>query len=245
MANKFSLDRSKVNKKFIDQRFGMIGPSGIGKSGFWTHEDKALFLDTEGGLNAYGGIIRWPIRDLNDMRDAYRQLVSYPKDNFPFSVIIIDTIDRLVDYATDETLAEAREKFKRVDINTIHDVPEGGGWDRRRTKVSVILKELEKLPCAIAYIGHLENKTIRRKGETDYNKHTISIGGKIGGDLLAWTDHTMTIEAVRVGEKLVRTVFTLPTQSREAKSRGGMVPNAIRWGDNDKENYEKFRALFE
>ena len=76
MANKFSLDRSKVNKKFIDQRFGMIGPSGIGKSGFWTHEDKALFLDTEGGLNAYGGIIRWPIRDLNDMRDAYRQLVS-------------------------------------------------------------------------------------------------------------------------------------------------------------------------
>ena len=240
------LVKSKVNKKFKDQRFGMIGVSGIGKSGFWAQDPNALFLDTEGGLNAYGGINIAKIRSLTDAREAYRELLHLEnQQKFPYSVIVIDTIDRLVDYANEETLNEAREKFKRIDIHSIHDVPEGGGWDRRRMKVSAFLNAIKDLPCATAYVGHLENKTIRRKGETDYNKHTISIGGKIGGDLLSWTDHTMCVESVRVGEKLVRTVFTLPTQSREAKSRGGMVPNGIRWVEDDKENYSNFRKLFE
>ena len=97
--------------------------------------------------------------------------------------------------------------------------------------------------CAIAYVSHLEVKRIEEENRK-YDKSTISIGGKVGGDLLGWTDHTLHIQAQLYGDKLLRTVYTKPTQSREAKSRGGIVPDNWKWVDNDKENWTKFRGLF-
>ena len=73
---------------------------------------------------------------------------------------------------------------------------------------------------------------------------TISIGGSLGDDLLAFTDHTMHLESHRIGDRLQRVVHTMPTQSREAKSRGSMIPDNMKWGDNMAENYKVFRGLF-
>ena len=71
------------------------------------------------------------------------------------------------------------------------------------------------------------------------------MGGKLGTDLLGWTDHTLHVQAVQLGDKLKRTVFTKPTQSKEAKSRGGIIPDGWQWTDSDNENYNYFRGLFE
>jgi len=234
---------SDIDKRFSKQKFGILGAPGIGKSSFLAQCEKALFLDLEGGLN-FLRVLKIPIRDWEELRDTYASLIKAKKENnLLYTMVVIDPIDRLIDLAEEHTILKAREFYKKIEIETISDIPEGKGWDTRRRMVSNFLEGLSRLDCAIAYVSHLEIKKIEEDSRK-YDKSTISIGGKIGGDLLGWTDHTLHIQAQLIGDKLVRTVFTKPTQSREAKSRGGIVPDNWKWLDSDKENWEKFRGLF-
>lgn len=103
--------------------------------------------------------------------------------------------------------------------------------------------KMEELPCALAYIGHLHTKRVE-EGVRKYDKHTIALWAGMGNDMLAWADHILHVKANMIGDKLERIVFTLPTQSREAKSRGGIIQNGWKWGNNAKTNYSEFRKLF-
>jgi hypothetical protein len=99
------------------------------------------------------------------------------------------------------------------------------------------------LPCAIAFIGHLESKEVKEPTRS-IHKQTISIGGKCGLELCAWPDHLLNITAQYAGSEIKRTVRTRPTATIEAKSREGMVPDGWVWSSNDKENWDKLRGLF-
>jgi len=238
--------KSEINRNFKDQKFGMIGPSGIGKSEFWTHSPKAFFIESEPGLNAYE-VFKLPARDWEDIASIYKLLRSEAeKPEFPYSIIILDTIDRIVDYAGEMVVARAKNFYKSSadKINTIGDIPNGAGWFKTKEMVMGFLIALETLPCAIAYIGHLANKTIKPDIGQEYTRQTISIGGQLGESLLAWTDHTLHVKAQLRGDTLVRTVYTKPTQSREAKSRGSVIPNGWKWNIDSKANYEEFRKFF-
>lgn len=236
-------EKSKINKSFKAQKFAMLGAPGIGKSQFWSQDANALFVETEMGLNALE-VYKIPIRCWEDLREAYAALnESVKSGKFPYSVIVIDTIDRLIDYATEEVIGKAKDFYKKIEISTISDIPNGSGWWKLKEMVNGFLAKLELFPCAIAYIAHLDIKRIKET-TGEYDKATISIGGSLGDDLLAWSDHTLHIESHAIGDKLQRIVWTLPTQSKEAKSRGSLIPNGVRWGENMKENYDNFRKLF-
>ena len=159
-------------------------------------------------------------------------------------MVVIDTIDKVVDFASDETLRWGKNKFKNSEIVGIGDIGQGTGWDMRRTLVQKVFNALSKLPCAVAIIGHLECKAIEESGQSKYDKHTISIGGKVGNDILAWSDHTLQVKGVMQGDVLKRTVYTKPTKSRECKSRGGVVKDGWVWSENSKENFNKLREQF-
>ena len=235
--------KTEIDSSFIHQRFGMLGLAGIGKSEFWAQDENALFLNTEGGLNALK-VFDIKIRSWQDLREAYGALkASAEAGTFPYSVIIIDTVDRLVDFAQEEVVNRAKDFYKKIEINTIGDIPNGNGWFKQKEMVMGFFNKLELLPCAIAFIAHSDIKRIKDT-TAEYDKVTISIGGQLGDDLLAFTDHTLNIEAHRMGDKLQRIVYTMPSQSREAKSRGAMIPNGMKWGENMQENYKQFRVLF-
>ena len=235
--------KTEVDSKFSSQRFGMLGLAGIGKSEFWAQDENALFLNTEGGLNALK-VFEIPIRSWDDLREAYKLLKeANDKGEFKYSVIVIDTIDRLIDYAIEETVSRAKDFYKKIEINTIADIPNGAGWFREKEMVMNFMTKLELFPCAIAYIAHMDIKRIK-ESNSEYDKMTISIGGNLGDALLAYTDHTLHLESHRIGDRLQRIVYTLPTQSREAKSRGSMIENGWKWSDNMQENYKKFRSFF-
>ena len=234
--------KSGINRDYKSQKIGLIGMSGIGKSDFFAQDPKALFLETEPGLN-FLDVFKVQLRDWDDVKSAYSQLAGLPAEGFPYNIVVIDTIDKLVDYATEDVISQANSFYKK-EINVISDIPEGAGWYRMRNKIKSFLDHLERLPCAIGYVGHITTKYLETPGVGKYNKDTISIGGKVGEDLLAWTDHTLHVEAIQRGDRLVRTVWTKPTQSREAKSRGGLVPDGWKWTDSSAENYQEFRKLF-
>lgn len=235
--------KSVKNLEFKNQKFAILGQAGIGKSEFWAQEPNGLFLETEVGLNALE-VFKIPIRSWSDLREAYGLLKkSQDEGKFKYDLVTVDTMDRLVDLAQEEVVEKAKEFYKKIEINTIGDIPQGGGWYKCKEMVNALLTKLELLPCAIAYIAHLSIKHIKETN-MDYDKSTISIGGQLGEDLIAWADHILNVEAHLRGDKLLRKVWTKPTQSREAKSRGSVIPDGMLWGEDMKENYNNFRKLF-
>lgn len=235
--------KTTINTDFKAQKFAMLGQAGIGKSTFFAQEENALFIETETGLNALQ-VYKIPIRSWNDLRESYSLLKKASDDGkFPYSLVVVDTMDRLVDYAQEEVIDKAKEFYKKIEINNIGDIPNGAGWYKMKEIVNAFLSKLELLPCAIAYVSHLSVKRIKDTN-MEYDKATISIGGQLGEDLIAWADHILNVEAHLRGDKLIRKIWTKPTQSREAKSRGGIIPDGTLWGEDMKENYNQFRKLF-
>lgn len=234
--------RSEVDKRWISQKFGMIGPPGIGKSKFWSFCN-GLYIQTESGLN-HLRVMRQPCKSWEDFKDIYSALMNLAtKGVFPYDTIIIDTIDKFVDLAQAEAIERGRTKFKNVDINTVGDIPNGAGWAWSQDLVENALSKLDDLPCAVVYVGHLESKEIKEPTRS-IHKQTISIGGKMGGMLTAWPDHLLNVTSAYVGNELRRTVRTLPSQTIEAKSREGMIKDGWIWETDDTKNWEKFKGLF-
>lgn len=220
----------------------MIGPAGIGKSKFWSYAN-ALYIQTEAGLN-HLSVYKVVCRSWDDFVEIYSQLIQAANSgNFPYDTIVIDTIDKFIDLANEETISRGRNKFKAIDINSVGDIPNGAGWAWNMDLVENAFRKLEALPAHIVYVGHLEMKEV--KGPTSsVHKSTISIGGKMGGMLTAWPDHLMNLDAKFQGGKMQRNVRTLPSATIEAKSRGAMVQDGWLWDESDEVNFKKFRSLF-
>lgn len=246
MGYELSKKKSGVSKKWEDQKFLMIGKGGIGKSSFWQYADDVGYIETEAGLN-FIDACKNPARDWSELGSIIKALGDAAKSgNFPYKTVVLDTIDRADDYAKDATLKYYQDKYPEKGIKTLGDVPGiGTAWDLRRSMTFKVLKALEKLPCAIVIIGHLETKNIEEAGQKAYDRNTLSISGKTGQDILHWSDHTLHVVGKLQGDVLKRTVYTKPTQSREAKSRGGLIKDGWVWGDNDEENFKKLRSCFE
>ena len=227
------------------QKFGMIGQSGIGKSEFWAQGEKSFFVECEAGLN-HLEVLKLPCRSWEGFREIYRLLLEGQKSGeLPYDTIVIDTIDRLIDYAHEEIVQRGRERYQKIEINTIGDIPNGAGWFWTKELISNALGKLEDLGTAVVYIGHLATKKEKISPIFEIDRRTISVGGQLGEALCAWPDHLLHVESIILGQELKRRVRTFPTQSIEAKSRGGIVPDGIQWSNNAKENYENLKKLFQ
>ena len=238
------MQKSEIDNRWISQKVLMIGPPGIGKSEFWSHGDKTLYVQTEAGLN-HLSVMKVPVRCFDDFRNLYSALLkSHQEGKFPYDTIVVDTVDKLVDSVNEEVIGRGRSKFKSADINVVGDIPNGAGWAWSTDLVENALGKLEELPACIVLIGHLDNKEVKQPNNVSIHKQTISIGGKTGRNLASWPDHFLNIEASFKGTEAVRKVRTLPTATLDAKSRGGIVPNGWVWEADSKVNYDKFKGLF-
>lgn len=235
--------KSEVDSRFSSQKIAMLGQPKIGKSEFFS-AGKVLFLQTEAGLN-HLRCMKVPIQSWEVFREAVGALInaSQKKEEFPYEMVLIDTIDRLVDLGNEEVVEKQRQFFKSVEINHISDIPNGKGWSLAQQLIENALTKLEELPCAVGFIGHLDIKEVKLPTSV-VHKQTISIGGKMGGMLLAWADHILNIQATFRGTELIRTVRTIPNQAMEAGSRGMMVPDGWVWAQSAEENWKKFRGFF-
>lgn len=220
----------------------MIGPPKVGKSEFWSHGDKTLYIQCEPGLN-HLSVMKVPCRDWGDFRDTYSALLKAQQSgNFPYDTIVVDTIDRFVSFSNDEVVQRGREKFKSATIYGIGDIPNGAGWKWSEDNINMALVKLAELPAATVLIGHLENKELKLENGVSIHKQTVSLSPKIGIAICSWADHILNIEgANKTGDRKVR---TRPSGSVEAGSRGLMVPEDFVWTRDSKSNYEKFRGLF-
>ena len=227
----------------------MIGQAGVGKSEFWSHGDKTFYIDTEGNI-AHLATMNLPARSWSDFVEIGGLLFKSKQDGkLTYDTLVVDTVDKLIDYASEEVINRARAKFEKaisagLEINTIGDIPEGQGWFALKGLMTNYLDKLVKLGMAVVLIGHTQIKEIKDPVKK-FDKNTINIGGQLGTMLLGWANHIMNIEGIQSGNSLIRTVYTRPTQSREAKSHGGIIPDTWKWDVDMAVNYKKLRGLFE
>ena len=234
--------KSEIDNRWTSQKTGMIGPAGIGKSKFWSYSN-GLYIQTEAGLN-HLSVYKVECRTWDDFKEIYSQLLKTSQNgNFLYDTIIIDTIDRFIDLIHEEAISRGRQKFSKIDINTIGDIPNGAGWSWATELMENALSKLEALPAHMVFIGHLEQKEVKEPTRS-IHKATISVGGKMGTNLIAWCDHFLNIDASFQGNKAIRKVRTIPSATIEAKSRGGVVKDGWQWDESDEVNYKAFRGLF-
>jgi hypothetical protein len=208
-------------------------------SEFWSHGDKTLYIQCEPGLN-HLSVMKLVCNSWDDFGDIYSELVK--AEPFPYDTIVVDTVDRLVDYANDKTVEMGREKFKAATIYTVGDIPNGAGWYWTKERINNALGKLNSLPACIVLIGHLTNKEVALENNVKMNMQTISLSPSTGSTICAWSDHILNIEGGgKTGDRKVR---TRPSASVMAGSRGDMVPENWVWTRDSKVNYEKFRSLF-
>ena len=63
--------------------------------------------------------------------------------------------------------------------------------------------------------------------------------------LVRWADHILLMETVARGETVNRKLRTIPTHTRDAGSRGNIVPDGFELNGDASANWKKFRALFD
>ena len=237
--------KTEASKKWRDQKFLIIGPGKTGKSAFLAEDERALFLECESGLN-HLSVMKVPIRGWDDIRAVYGALakeVTSGKE-LAYDLLVIDTGDKMADFAQEEVICRAQEKFKKVEINAISDVPNGAGWFQFTKLFHNALDKFSELPLAVAVISHYSMKEIQEPTRK-YHKETISISGQCGTKLIHWADHTLNLKASYVGHELRRHFVTKPSLAVEAGSRGNVVPDGFKLNVDMAENYKRFRELFD
>lgn len=239
--------KTPIDKTWKNQKFLMLGAGKIGKSAFWAKGEKTLFLECEPGLN-HLEVYKVPCRSWSDIRDTYAELYKAAQhpESFPYDTIVIDTIDRFVGMANEETIMRAKEKYKKEiadGINSLGDIPNGSGWYASTELIGNALKKFEALPCAVVLIGHVEKKTIKEPTR-EVTRDTISIGGQTGTNFLHWSDHTLMMRARLAGDNIERCFRTKPTDTMEAGSRGDIVPDGFIIAKDLAASYKEFRGLF-
>jgi hypothetical protein len=234
--------KSEVDDAWISQDVLMIGPPKVGKSEFWSYGDKTLYIQCEPGLK-HLSVMKLVCTSIGDFREIYGALIgAQNKGEFPYDTIVVDTVDRLIDFANEEVVRRGQEKFKAATIYGVGDIPNGQGYSWTRELISTLLAKLSDLPACIALIGHLASKELTMENNVKMTMQTISLSPSVGNAVCSWADHIMSIEGGnKSGDRRVR---TRPTPNIMAGSRGNILPENFIWTKNSKENYQRMRGLF-
>lgn len=235
--------RSEVEKRWVAQKFVVIGPPGVGKSSLFSTAERTLYIACEKGLN-HLSVVNIPCRGWSEFKNIGSALTQAKNEGkLPYDTIVIDTVDKWIDLGHEEVIERGEAKFKNIEINTVGDIPNGAGWAWSTDLIENALDKLTDLGVAVVLLGHLESKEVKSP-TMSIHKQTISIGGKMGAMICAWADHILSVEARAKGNDVSRVVRTQGTTTLEAKSRGAMIPDGWVWSANIDENYKKLRGFF-
>jgi len=96
--------KSEVDNRWCKQKSVIIGPPKCGKSELFSHAEKALYLQTEAGLN-HLSVFKTPVTSWEEWEATYTALMQAKmKGELLYDTIIVDTIDKFVDSANQKAI---------------------------------------------------------------------------------------------------------------------------------------------
>lgn len=146
----FSLEPSKISRDLKGKFILLYGDPKTGKSTFGSQLPKALFLNFEQGTNALAGIRGVPILRWTDMKQVLSQLKK-PQAREMYDSIVVDTAS--IAWQLCEQYICQRES-----VDSIRDIPWGGGWNMLKTEFSECWRQITLLGFGILFIAHSKEK---------------------------------------------------------------------------------------
>ena len=153
----FSLEPSKISRDLKGKFLLIYGQPKTGKSTFGSQLPRSLFLNFEQGTNALAGIRSVPILRWSDFKKVLTQLRK-PQAREMYDSIVVDTAS---------IAWQLCEKYicQREGVDSIRDVPWGGGWNMLKTEFSECWREITLLGFGILFIAHSKEKPTEMKDE--------------------------------------------------------------------------------
>lgn len=208
-------------KSYPPARLVVFGPPGVGKSSFACGAPDTIALDYESGLSEIGvdrvrGPATWAaslalVRELCEADHAYR-------------TIVIDTIDRLEDQAT-EDVCKAGKKASLADFGY------GDGYEAVAARWREILFALESARARgreVVLVAHVQQKIQDDPMLGKYDKLVAALGKRCWSATHRWADAVLFAQyeagliegrAIMTGS---RVLYTSAATGFDAKNRWGL-----------------------
>jgi hypothetical protein len=231
------------------ERVVVYGPSGVGKTSFacgvdWPSSSPradVLALDYENGLNEIGprrspGAMSWT-ESMALMRDACTSAGEH-------RCVVIDTIDRLEDQATQLVCLEGKKK-------SLADFGYGDGFEALATKwreFLFLLESAREKNRSVILVAHVQQKPQDDPTIGKYDKYVAALQKRCWGSTHRWADAVLFVDyerglvdgrAVMTGQ---RNLYTQAGSGFDAKNRWGLPPAMpLSWGVFAREKARRLR----
>jgi hypothetical protein len=156
---------------------------------------KGLLLACEPGYNALAGIVAQDIEKWEDMLEVIDQLVK-ERNELPFEMVCIDTVDKMWDFATDYIIRKKRREDNKP-YKTIQDIPWGAGHDLVAKEVDKQLQRLRRAGFGIWALTHDKDKRFESRDGVSYDKTTVSLTGRARDIILNMADFICFIDIAK------------------------------------------------
>ena len=153
----FNLEPSKISRDLKGKFLLIYGLPKTGKSTFGSQLPRSLFMNFEQGTNALAGIRSVPIMSWSDAKKVLSQLRK-PQAKEMYDSIVVDTAS---------IAWQLCEKYicQREGVDSIRDVPWGGGWTMLKNEFSEFWREITLLGFGILFIAHSKEKPTEMRDE--------------------------------------------------------------------------------
>ena len=226
---------SKGSKTFAppeSRKILLYGAPGIGKTTFFASVPNVLFIDTEDGLKDFPDIDRARVTSWKDVSEVYKMLKN---DHRSYSMVVIDTIDVLVEYVRDDTCILLNNQLKK-DCAYLGDHGMGG-WGRANHRFAQMLSQFATLDMGVGFVSHWERDKIERP-EGTLTLNAPSLPNTQRGQLEAVCDFYLYAEIGEVRnvdgqvDRKGRIIRSQPSANWMAKARRRNFPSTLRldWG---------------
>ena len=202
------IPESTITTDLAGKILAFYGTNNVGKSYVAARlfPGQTLWLATERGYNAQGGLRPYDIETWGDFRDAVAQLTTKKKEKRDrvremYKCVVVDTADKLpalcTQYIIDRynTAHSAEDNF--IPITEISDIPWGGGFSSLNKELDAQISKLALSGYCVCLIFHDEIKVLKDKSEYIIPKNTFT---KAGNALKDIPDFMIYIESQGVDE---------------------------------------------
>lgn len=211
------IQESTITVDLAGKIIGLVGTNNVGKSYVSARlfPGQTLWLATEKGYNAQGGLRPYDIEAWGDFRDAVSQLTTRNKKKREkvrsmYKCVVVDVADKLPNLCNAYIISQYNEKKSAkaqtdgtdfTPISEISEIPFGGGYASLNKELDTQINKLALSGYCVVLIFHDEIRKMKdnRGNEYDYivPKNTFS---KAGNALKDIPDFMIYLESQGVDE---------------------------------------------
>lgn len=236
------IQETTITTDLAGKIIGIYGTNNVGKSYVAARlfPKQTLWLATEKGYNAQGGLRPYDIETWSDFRDAVAQLTTRNKAKRDkvremYKCVVVDVADKLPDLSSSYIINQYNEKNSDKEdftpISDISDIAYGGGYAANRKELDNQINKLALSGYCVCLIFHEEiRKPLGSKSKDDEfiaPKNTFTKAGSVLKDLPDFMIYVQSNGVDDEGNPILSTGYCVQHKEFFARSRFTQCPETI------------------